>query len=36
MLGEKEIGTLDILTQKGVKKMDLKHAFFDVLESFLL
>lgn len=35
-LGGKEIGKMDILAQKGMKKMDMQHAFVDVLESFLL
>lgn len=35
-LNGKEIGEIDILTEKGMEKMDLKHAFADALESFLL
>lgn len=35
-LGEKEIGAIDIVAGKDVGKMDVKHAFADVMKSFLL
>lgn len=36
MLGGKEIGTMDIVAKKGMKKMDLRHAFANALKSCLL
>lgn len=36
VLDGKEIGKIEIQAQKDVKKMDMKHALFDTIESFLL